>query len=287
MKLNKNFIAINYIQTPQVQEKVIEILMDEKLLKPFVELGQWDSNDILIREKRLRELHSNQNHKLFYITKKVQEHSELIKFDKINLSWFRSLKSQISTYIVSRHEFFRFRIDEKNAIFIMHFYKDPEISEEKLKYLSTLDVPNADFLGYKFDTFIIHLDEEKYPDGFMPENEEWGQNPVNKERFVKLLLFIELSEPVIEIVKDNQKIKLNNDWEKSMDGKIKNESGVNVILVNTLWNKVIINDSGFSVKGHIRIQPYGPGRTLYKPIWIDEFQKSGYIRGIEKLKEND
>ncbi len=287
MKLNKNFIAINYIQTPQVQEKVIEILMDEKLLKPFVELGQWDSNDILIREKRLRELHNNQNHKLFYITKKVQEHSELIKFDKINLSWFRSLKSQISTYIVSRHEFFRFRIDEKNAIFIMHFYKDPEISEEKLKYLSTLDVPNADFLGYKFDTFIIHLDEEKYPDGFMPENEEWGQNPVNKERFVKLLLFIELSEPVIEIVKDNQKIKLNNDWEKSMDGKVMNESGVNVILVNTLWNKVIINDSGFSVKGHIRIQPYGPGRTLYKPIWIDEFQKSGYIRGIEKLKDND
>jgi len=287
MKLNKNFIAINYIQKPEVQQKVIDILMDEKLLQPFVQLGQWNENDILTRKNRLKDLHSSQNHKLFYITKKVQEHSELIKFDKINLGWFRNLKNQNSTYILNKYEFFRFRVEEKNAIFIMHFYKDTEITEEKLKYLSTLNVPNADFLGYKFDTFIIHLDEEKYPDGFMPENEEWGQNPVNKERFVKLLLFIELSEPVIEIIKDNQKIKLNNDWEKSMDGKVKNESGVNVILVNTLWNKVIINDSGFSVKGHIRIQPYGPGRTLYKPIWIDEFQKSGYIRGIEKLKDND
>lgn len=284
MKLNKNFIAINYVQTPEVQQKVIDILMDENILKPFMQLANWDENDIKIRKKRLTDLHLNNNHKLFYITKKVQEHSELIKFDRINLGWFRSLKNQTSTYIINRHEFFRFRIDEKNAIYILYFYRDPEISEEKLKALSSFNVPNSDFLGYKFETFIIHLDEEKYPDGYMPENEEWGQNPINKQRFVKLLLFIELSEPVIEILKDNQKVKLNDTWEKSMDGKVLNESGVNVILVNTLWNKVIINDSGFSVKGHIRIQPYGPGRTLYKPIWIDEFQKSGYIRGIEKIK---
>ena len=190
----------------------------------------------------------------------------------------------MSTYILNRHEFFRFKVVEKKEIYILHFYKDPHLSDEEFDFYRNMNFPLAEFNGYKFDTFKIYIDEEKYPDGFMPENELWGQNPINKQRFVKLLLFVELSEPTIEIVKDNQKVKLDDSWEKSMDGKVKNESGVNVILVNTMWNKVIINDSGFSVKGHIRIQPYGPGRTLYKPIWIDEFQKSGYIRGIEKLK---
>lgn len=284
MKLNKNFIGINYFQTPAIQEKLIEILMDKKMLQPVLEIANWNEQDIVTREKSLKNLHDNTNHKFYYLTKKVQEHSELIKFEKVNLGWFRNLKSQMSTYIINRHEFFRFKVVEKKEIYILHFYKDPNLSEEEFDFYRNMNFPLAEFNGYKFDTFKIYIDEEKYPDGFMPENELWGQNPINKERFVKLLLFVELSEPTIEIVKDNQKIKLDDSWEKSMDGKVKNESGVNVILVNTMWNKVIINDSGFSVKGHIRIQPYGPGRTLYKPIWIDEFQKSGYIRGIEKIK---
>lgn len=284
MKLNKNFIGINYFKTPDVQQAVIDSLMDRRRLQPILEIANWTEEDLDIREKRLKELHVNLKHKIFYITKKVQEHSELIKFDKVNLGWFRNIKGQSSTYILNRHEFYRFKINEKKEIYILHFYKDPELSDEEFNKMRSYDIPNADFYGFKFDTFIIYLDEERYPDGFMPENEIWGQNPINKQKFVKLLLFIELSEPVIEIVNDNQKIKLNSDWEKSMDGKVKNESGVNVILVNTMWNKVLINDSGFSVKGHIRIQPYGPGRTLYKPIWIDEFQKNGYIRGVEKLK---
>lgn len=284
MKLNKNFIGINYYQNPAIHEAVIESLMDMKKLLPIIEIANWSENDLITREKRLRLLHSNTNHKLFYITKKVQEHSDLIKFDRINLGWFRSIKQQSSTYILNRYEFFRFFVNEKKEIYILHFYKNPSLSDEEFNDLRNADIPYADFNGYNFDTFIIYTDEEKYPDGFMPENEIWGQNPINKQKFVKLLLFIELSEPQIEIVKDNQKIKLGNNWEKTLDGKVKNESGVNVTLVNTLWNKVIINDSSFAVRGHIRIQPYGPGRTLYKPIWIDEFQKSGYIRGIEKIK---
>lgn len=284
MKLNKKFVGINYYNTPEIQEKLIDVLMDKKILNPIMEITNWNENDLRKREESLRDLHINHGHKFFYITQKVQEHSELIKYEKINLGWFRNLKNQLSTYITNRHEFFRFKVIEKKEILILHFYKDPTLSEEQFNYYRSLDVPYAEFNGYKFDTFKIYIDEEKYPDGFMPENEIWQQNPTNKQRFVKLLLFVELSEPVIEILKDNQKIKLDETWEKSMDGKVLNESGLNVILVNTMWNKVIIKDSGFSVKGHIRIQPYGPGRNLYKPIWIDEFQKNGYIRGIEKLK---
>lgn len=286
MKLNKNFIGINYFQNKVVQEAVIDSLMDMKKLLPIIEIANWSENDIVIREKRLRMLHGDNNHKIFYITNKVQDHSELIKFERINLGWFRNIKQQSSTYILNRYEFFRFFVNEKKEIYILHFYKDPNLTDEQFNSMRSINMPLAEFNGYKFDTFIIYTDEEKYPDGFMPENEIWGQNPINKQKFVKLLLFIELSEPEIVIIKDNQKVKLGSNWEKTLDGKVKNESGVNVTLVNTLWNKIIINDTGFTVKGHIRIQPYGPGRTLYKPIWIEEFQKNGYIRGVEKLKND-
>ena len=51
MKLNKNFIGINYFQTTAIQEKLIEILMDKKMLQPVLEIANWDEKDIITREK--------------------------------------------------------------------------------------------------------------------------------------------------------------------------------------------------------------------------------------------
>lgn len=288
MKLNKKFIGINYALNPAVQKAVIRELMDPELLGPILELTNWTEDDIELRRSRLENLHLNDRHRLFYITKNVQQHSELISFDKIKLSWFKNVKSQRSTYMLGRNEFFRFVVNEGKEIYALHFYQDPSIPEQELKMERSLNVPLADFYGYKFDTFIIYINHERFPDGFIPDNKLlWGQDPENHERFLKLMLFIELSEPEIHIVKDNGKVKLVNPAKGFDEGKIKNESGLEVTLVNTLWNKIVVRDTGFSVRGHIRIQPYGPGREHYKPIWIDEFQKSGYIRGLDKINESN
>ena len=282
MKLNRKFIGINYFLTPAVHKVVIDNLMDPKLLEPFLQLANWNQADLDIRLNRLETLHKNDNHRLFFITKTVQSHSDLIKFDRIKLSWFRNVKSQSSTYIISKNEFFRFVVNKGKEIYVLHFYRDPNIPDETIDRLVESGYPHAEFYGYKFDTFIIYIDEEKYPDGFMPDNTIWGQDPVNRERFLRLMLFIELSDPEVYIIKDNGKLKLANGDKSADEAKVKNESGVDVTLVNTLWNKIVINETGFSVKGHIRIQPYGPGREWYKPIWINEFQKSGYVRGLHK-----
>lgn len=284
MKLNRSFIGINYFLKPEVQRLVIEQLMDPNLLKPILELANWTQVDLDIRSQRLENLHVNDKHRLFYLTKTVQEHSELLKFEKIKLAWFRNVKSQSSTYLVSKTEFFRFVVNQGKEIYVLHFYRDTNVSEDLLQRMKDSNYPNAEFYGYKFDTFIIYIDEEKHPDGFMPDNAVWGQDPANRERFLKLLLFIELSDPEVYVVRNNGKIKLDGSVRDHDESKIKNESGIDVTLVNTLWNKIVINDTGFSVKGHIRIQPYGPGREQYKPIWIDEFQKKGYVRGLEKEK---
>lgn len=284
MKLNRSFIGINYFLNHQVQRLVIEQLMDPQLLNPIRDLANWTQADLDNRLERLENLHLNRNHRLFLLTKSVQDHSELLRFEKIKLAWFRNVKSQSSTYIISKTEFFRFVVNQGKEIYVLHFYRDPNISDEIFDTIKNSDYPNAEFYGYKFDTFIIYIDESKYPDGFMPDNTIWGQDPINRERFLKLMLFIELSDPEVYLVKNNGKVKLGDSVRHHDESKIKNESGIDVTLVNTLWNKIVVRESGFSVKGHIRIQPYGPGREHYKPIWIDEFQKKGYIRGLDRDK---
>lgn len=287
MKLNKSFVGINYFQTPEIQKTLIENLMDPSLLEPFRLLANWTEEDIRLRRQRLERLHSNSEHRLFMVTKSVQEHSELIRFEKIKLGWFRNVKSQSSTYILSKNEFFRFVVEKGKEIYVLHFYCDPNISEDSHRRLIESGYPHAEFYGYKYDTFIIYIDEHKYPDGFIPDNQVWGQDPINKQRFLKLMLFIELSEPEIKVLKNNEKLKSGSVGLNHEEKKIKNDSGVDVTIVNTSWNKIIVSDNAFTVRGHIRIQPYGPNRSLYKPIWIDEYEKSGYTRGLPHIKEQD
>ena len=69
MKLNKNFIGINYFKTPDVQQAVIDSLMDRRRLQPILEIANWTEEDLDIREKRLKELHINLKHKIYYINK--------------------------------------------------------------------------------------------------------------------------------------------------------------------------------------------------------------------------
>jgi hypothetical protein len=305
MKLNKSFIGINYHQAIKMKELVISQLMDLRLLKPLVDVSGIDPNDFsddkkeehinrLIlaagwnreeyeyREEKLKIVNDNKNHKLFYITDKVQNHSELIKFDKIKLAWFRNVKSQAGTYITSKEEFFRYTVEHGKTIYVLHMYKDPSLNHEAVAKLAESPLyknsPLKDYMGYRFDTFIIHLDEDKYPDGYMPENLELGQKLINKQRFIQMMLFIELSEIELVMVEAGRKKMLDEKWDKKLEGRVKNESDINVILVNTAWNKVTVRTESFSVKGHLRIQPYGPGRSLFKPIWIDEFEKHGYVR---------
>jgi hypothetical protein len=305
MKLNKSFIGINYHISPMMKKTVVDQLMDlrtipglcdianltaderygensEHTQQKLIRAAGWSQSDYNFRRDNLNAVNSNLKHKLYYITRKVQDHSSLIKFEKIKLGWFRNVKSQSSTYILSKEEFFRFRVVEGKVIYVMHFFKDPNIDPYTVQRMKSAfgeqKHPLKDFLEYRFETFIIYLDEEKYPDGYMPDNEIIGQNFKNKERFIKLLLFIELSEVEIIEVGSNRKARLNPNWEKSLEGRVKNETEVDVILVNTSWNKITINTEGFDVSGHIRIQPYGPGRSYYKPIWIEEYQKQGFVR---------
>lgn len=192
---------------------------------------------------------------IFYISQNVQKHAELIKFEKINLDWFANLENELSSYIISKTEFYRFQIIKSQRINVVRWF------------MTNIGQPDA---MIRYESSAILLDE-KNEIAYYP-----GQDEEAKKKFVKLLLFVKLSEPEVMVMHPSQKVKQDIGL-NGKENKLKNESGYYVTLVNTLWNKLITVE-GSAVRGHIRIQPYGPGKKLYKPIWIDEFERGEYTR---------
>lgn len=93
-----------------------------------------------------------------------------------------------------------------------------------------------------------------------------------QEFVYKLLCFIFLSENEYEIInpgasKGNKKT-----------GKFKNDLPIPVTIINSKWNITSIRSEGFGVKGHFALRRCGPGRTSSRMVYIEPYQKHGYIR---------
>lgn len=92
--------------------------------------------------------------------------------------------------------------------------------------------------------------------------------------FMICVTYLELTNVTFDICYSNSKrghIMKGND--------LKNELPFNVIQVNTNWNitKLHIGDT-FQVKGHWRLQPCGTGRTNFKYVFINTYEKTGIIK---------
>lgn len=94
--------------------------------------------------------------------------------------------------------------------------------------------------------------------------------------FTRLLIFTELVD--VETVELGPKQSTGT----RKQGKWLNESNGNIKIVDSSWNKILVKGQSFSVTGHVRMQPCGPGLKYRIPIWIDEFQKEGYTRNALK-----
>lgn len=64
--------------------------------------------------------------------------------------------------------------------------------------------------------------------------------------------------------------------------KFFNESTKNITILDCGWFTELIRNTPFSVRGHLRWQPYGAGKNQKKLIWIEDFQKQGYHRKPQK-----
>lgn len=118
----------------------------------------------------------------------------------------------------------------------------------------------------------------------------YGNKDQTIERLINyalnILLFKQFAE--IETVvtegkksKGSSKIKINHE-------KYLNESPIPIEIIDSNWFRKLIRTGAFNVSGHFRLQPYGTNLSLRKLIWINEFEKKGYIRKPTKeIREDD
>lgn len=109
-----------------------------------------------------------------------------------------------------------------------------------------------------------------------PEDEKNRDFEDEMMNMVRLILFTELSDIETVVIAPGQSSGTKR------EGKHLNESQVPVTIVDSSWNKKIVRENGFTVRGHLRLQPYGPGMQYRKYIYIDEFEKKGYTRIVNE-----
>jgi hypothetical protein len=91
------------------------------------------------------------------------------------------------------------------------------------------------------------------------------------ETVLRTLIFLDLTNPEITIVAPGKK-------HSQRPIGYTNSSKQRISIVDSTWNKYIVRVEGFGVRGHFRVQPCGVGYQDLKLIWINSYQKEGYVR---------
>lgn len=127
---------------------------------------------------------------------------------------------------------------------------------------------------------LIHFTEQR--NGFLKSFHDPAQN-CQVETFIivtkALLNFIKYADTQIKILPPKKKIDL-------FHCLYKNDTNSKIQILDSTWFTTLIQSNEFNVRGHFRLQPYGPQKMHRKLIWINEFKKSGYHRIAGKEKDN-
>lgn len=209
----------------------------------------------LLKEKGYRKLVFSQKSRDNLVNYVI---SKEIRFDVL-----RSLPNRKDVVMIDDVTCFKYRKTEKEVV-ILYYYKNYDSNHE-------------DWIGVKYARF--DLEENKvfgYEDSHIKDDTD-----MIYELFMKTITYIELTPVTLLIVNGGEKkgdILRNN--------LIKNESKLSVIQVNTNWNTRVIKVDSFKVRGHWRLQPCGKGRSQYKYIYIDMFEKGLLRRKSQKELQN-
>jgi hypothetical protein len=126
----------------------------------------------------------------------------------------------------------------------------------------------------------LHVPDQSY--GYMAINRESdGYKPESLiaeifQSYLSILFFIEFCEIETKVLSPKEKTKIAGQ-------KYYNEQGKSpVTILDCRWFTELIRNAPFGVRGHLRWQRCGEGRSKRKLIWIDSFEKKGYHRRAQK-----
>lgn len=260
MAILRNHIAKRFLEDSNfLAEMVIE--QEPELLTSDIK-----SNPPTEKLKSLVSVLSYNDQKAYYVTETVLDKLELLKVkpkedDHYDWSVFKDLTNQKNTFIFPNNSLLRMMI----ANDIIHFchlefqLKNKQTGQGECKWVMFYLNRKTGELCNHFE----HVDVKAI------------------EKFIYCLLcFVYLSENEEIILQPNQKIGTRK------QGKVINELKVPITIINSRWNVTTIRTEGFSVRGHFAIRWSGTGRSTAKLVFIEPFEKKGYIR-LAKNNENN
>lgn len=188
--------------------------------------------------------------------------------DKFDIKFLANVPNKKATFLLGKDFTVRY-IKQDNNIFVFYlFITDTEDGDYLNFFFSRMDLVTGEI--------IFPVDEQEGDVSFtldaIPVDRIGKNGAVQLATFIRLLLFVELSDINIEVLEPNQKTGTRK------TGKVVNQSKTNIVVVDSKWNTVSVRTESFLVNGHWRMQPCGVGKRERRLIWIDTFEKKGYVR---------
>lgn len=252
MKL-QNHIAYRFLTDESI---IIEMI---KATYPYVKFEDYHKNTKIIS---LFNTLNPKGNKTYYCTDSVIDKLDMLqvkrKNSEYNWSVFNSINNGKFTFIFSDNKLIRLFIDD-NVIHITFVKMDME-DEEKGNMKWTMFYLDKN-TGDKCEHFI-HKDVQEI-----------------EEFCYKLLCFVYLTENEEIIINTKEK------YGTKKTGKIINTLPFPLTIINSKWNITTIRTDKIEVRGHFAIRWTGEGRTIPKLVFIEPFEKNGYVRKAKSLNQ--
>jgi hypothetical protein len=91
-----------------------------------------------------------------------------------------------------------------------------------------------------------------------------------------ICLFRTFADHELKVVSRKSTGKINNMVYRNMNK-------TDVAVLDSSWYTSIVRTEGFVVRGHMKMQPCGPNLSERKLIYVDSFEKYGYVRKAKML----
>lgn len=161
------------------------------------------------------------------------------------------------------------------------------VEEDRINILGQTHfmVSDTKDFGMLFSVCVDRLENEliefrSYPDVPPILHIEKHDNIMNVVLYTILSaeLFINFAEVETKVMKPNSCI-----WdERGVNAIYNNKTNRDITVIDSTWYQNLVSSGAFNVRGHFRLQPFGPDRTKRRLQWISEFQKQGYTRKAKK-----
>jgi hypothetical protein len=269
----ENIMEFIYAPTPKFTDSFVQTIN-----KNAERLG----SSIEDRDNVINRLRKPRNKNVYFSSKAIQL-SENIKLKQdLDINFFNQIPDNTMETFLIGNRFYRYWVIDKKA-FIIHYKVWKKISE--FDFESELDTKvYNDFMDKHGSREEVerHLSVDNILIFAIDFNEGISVEGINHEilsDFLRLLIFLRFGDVTINLVKSNSVTKLPS------GDSMNNTSSKDITIVKANWNTISIRTEGFSVKAHFRLQPCGEGRTDRKLVFIDQFNKHGYIRKGQGIKQ--